>query len=194
MADDSTPNANPYIDPENLAFEQAFGAILGGKQLTDVSIADARKALDKVQTHRANPDISTAHFLVPTCHGPVKTFLYTPKGASANLPLIVHLHGGGFIIGDVFSYEPFVFDLVLRTKMAVALPEYTLAPQRKFPVQHEQCLEVVQYLVKHGSRKGLDTGKIAITSDSAGGKYSTNYPSASSLTAPLANSLSQFRF
>lgn len=102
----------------------------------------------------------------------MKIFLYKPGGGGAGeqkVPLIVHLHGGGWILGGAFGYEKFVFELVERTGCALAFPECTLAPERKFPAQQEQCLEVVQWFVEHGPGIGLDTSKVVVTADSAGG-------------------------
>lgn len=66
-------------------------------------------------------------------------------------------------------FQAIVDDLVLRTGFAVVLPEYTLAPEEQFPVQQEQCLEVIEYIVQHGSSKGLATERIVTMGDCTGG-------------------------
>ena len=82
-------------------------------------------------------------------------------------------------------FEPFVDDLVRRTGFAVVFPEYTLAPEEQFPVQHEQWVDGIQHVVKHGKCLGLDTRKIVITSDSAGCKWSGGALTGSHNGAPL---------
>ena len=57
----------------------------------------------------------------------------------------------------------------MRTGLAIVFPEYSLAPEVKFPVQPEQCLEVLQYALSHGGEHGLKVDKVVLVGDSAGG-------------------------
>lgn len=77
------------------------------------------------------------------------------------------------IVSSAFSWEPLVIDLVLRTDCAVVFPEFTLAPTAQYPVQQEQCLAVVQYILKNGGSRGLKVGKIALAGDASGSTCST---------------------
>ena len=170
MAEDPTPTPNPYVDPQTVAFEDKIAGLLDGKQITALSLADLRKVFRKVQTPAPNDaNVAISNFMVKTTHGDVKTFIYKPKHARGDLPFVYHLHGGGWISGDAFTYDGFLFDLVNRTGLAVVFPQYTLAPEQQYPVQQEQCVEVLQWVVEHGLSKGLLVDKIAISGDSAGG-------------------------
>ncbi|KAK5125306.1 hypothetical protein LTR85_000415 [Meristemomyces frigidus] len=176
-SDDPIPESSPYLDAQNTAFVRQLASLLpSGKQLTDVPISQARKVFGQSQLHKLDPRVSWTHFLVPTSHGEVKTFLYKPLefvNSDRDLPLIFYIHGGGWFLGNAFDYEPILDDLVIRTGFAVVFPEYTLAPERHFPAQQEQCLEVLEYVVKHGTSRHLKTDRIAIASDSAGAQLST---------------------
>lgn len=186
MADDPVPNPMPYLDPQNLAFLQSAGKLLNGKQLTDLSLRDLRAFVDELETPEPNhPDISVSSLQIKTSHGEVKTFVYKPKDASGDLPFVYYLHGGAWILGNAFVYSGFVFDLIERATLehAVVFPQYTLAPDEKFPVQQEQCLEVMQWLTKHGSTYGLATDKVAVMADSAGGM--STVPGRSRVFPPL---------
>ncbi|KAK4541412.1 hypothetical protein LTR36_008013 [Oleoguttula mirabilis] len=176
-SDDPLPETSPYLDPQNIAFGQQFAALLpAGKQLTDIPIAQAREVFGKAQARTPDPRVSVTDFLVPTSFGEVKTSLYKPRehdSSDQDLPLIFYLHGGGWFLGDAFDYEPIVDDLVVRTGFAVVFPEYTLAPERQFPAQQEQCLQVLEYIVQNGSSRGVKTDRLVIVGDSAGAQLAT---------------------
>jgi acetyl esterase/lipase len=167
------PDPTPYVDSQNAAFLRTVSTILDGKQLGDVSISQARNLFRELQTPAPqNSSVTVSHHEVATSHGNVRTSIYRPKDTSGShhLPVIFHVHGGGWILGNIFDFEPFVFDLVERTECVVVFPRYTLAPDAKFPVQQEQCLDVLQYIVDHGDELMLQTDKVAISADSAGGE------------------------
>jgi len=173
MSDDPVPNPSPYLDPQNQAFLELAGKRLNGKQLTDLSLRDLRAFLNKLESPEPkHPDITVSSFNVKTTHGEVKTFVYKPKHASSDLPFVYYLHGGVWIVGNAFVYSGFIFDLIERAnfEIAVVFPQYTLAPAEKFPVQQEQCLDVLQWLVKYGGTHGLATHNVAVMADSAGGR------------------------
>lgn len=67
-------------------------------------------------------------------------------------------------------YDGIVTDLVLRTGYAVVVPEYTLAPEAKWPAQQEQCFEVLEWMAHNGACHNLIPDKFALIEDSAGGK------------------------
>jgi acetyl esterase len=71
---------------------------------------------------------------------------------------------------SVNTYDPLTTDLVLRTGFALVFPEYTRAPEAKWPQQQEQVFEVLDWIVKNGESKGLDAGNFAVVSDSAAGR------------------------
>jgi acetyl esterase len=63
-------------------------------------------------------------------------------------------------------------DLALKTRYAVVFPEYALAPEAKWPIQHKQCFQVIKDVVRNGLSYGLDPKKLAVVGDSAGGSFS----------------------
>ena len=160
----------PYLDSHNIALLQSIGELVNSRPISSFSIPELRELFSKAQLPApANPGVSVSHSMIKTSHGEVKTFLYKPETAHGDVPFIFFCHGGGWIFGCAADYESFVFDLVKRSGVAVVFPEYTLAPEEKYPVQPEQCLEVLQYALKHGSEHGLKSGKVALSGDSVGG-------------------------
>lgn len=83
---------------------------------------------------------------------------------------IQRIPGGGWIFGSAADFEGFLFDVVKRTGLAVVFPEYTLAPEKKHPAQIEQCIQVLQDVLEHGSIAGLKVDRVAIGGDSVGCK------------------------
>lgn len=74
-------------------------------------------------------------------------------------------------------YDSICRELVLGTGFALVFVEYSLAPEKKFPTQQDECFAVAQYITKNGAKLDLKTDKIAVAGDSAGGTHSSS-PSA----------------
>lgn len=68
------------------------------------------------------------------------------------------------------SYDSICRDLALQTGFAVVFPEYTLAPEARYPTQQEQCYATVKWVSQHGHTKGLSQNAFSIVGDSAGGQ------------------------
>jgi epsilon-lactone hydrolase len=98
----------------------------------------------------------------------------TPKPGVA----ILHLHGGGYVLGSASSHRPFISHLAQSVGASVFIPDYSLAPERPFPAALEDA---------RASMDGLLSGdirKVAVTGDSAGGGLALAL--AQSLTADTA--------
>jgi hypothetical protein len=70
----------------------------------------------------------------------------------------------------VNTYDSICRDLALRTGFAVVFPEYTLAPEARYPTQQEQCYATLKWISENGDSQGLSRSKFSIVGDSAGGK------------------------
>jgi acetyl esterase len=95
--------------------------------------------------------------------------IITPKNYQKNKPIIVYLHGGGFVIGCVNFYKPIMTSLAQYTGCIVIGVDYRKAPEHKFPAAPDDCLEAIQWIIKNGEKYGGDTTKICVMGDSAGG-------------------------
>lgn len=172
MSDDPSPTPNPRVDPQSSSFLERAARLSKGNDLSQLSISDVRSLLDKLQTPTpAHPDIKISKTRVQTSHGHVNTFIFKLEPDCIQ-PYIFYAHGGAYILGNVSDFYPLIFDLVRRTRCALVFPEYTLAPESKFPVQQEQCLEVLQHVAQgaSGHEFGLSNDRIVVLADSAGGK------------------------
>lgn len=84
------------------------------------------------------------------------------------LPVLLYLHGGGFVIGGLETHDSLCRQLALRSGVAVVALDYRLAPEHPFPAAVDDAWAAMQALA--GSPQwGLRMGPIAVGGDSAGG-------------------------
>jgi acetyl esterase len=100
---------------------------------------------------------------------PVRLYAPVVQGSGLALPVLVYFHGGGFTIGNIDTHDGLCRRLSHLARCAVVSVDYRLAPQHRFPVAVNDAWDAVQWLVKQGGVLGLDTTRIAVGGDSAGG-------------------------
>ena len=95
--------------------------------------------------------------------------LYAPSAQA--LPVLLYLHGGGFTIGNLETHDSLCRQLALRSGSAVVALDYRLAPEHRFPVAVDDCWAALRALARPeaAARLGLDTTRLAVGGDSAGG-------------------------
>lgn len=91
------------------------------------------------------------------------------RNSLEKLPVIVFFHGGGFVLGSIDSHDSVARFICKYTGCVVASVNYGLAPKYKYPVQNRQGQQVVNWLIKNGETQNIDTSKIFLAGDSAGG-------------------------
>jgi acetyl esterase len=132
---------------------------------------EGRKAVDGVQDSPIDkPDVDDEWITIdagPT--GTVKIRIVKPKGATETLPVILYVHGAGWVFGDAHTHDRLVRDLAIGANAAVVFPEYDRSPDVGYPVAIEQSYAAAQWITTSGSDKGLDGSTIAVAGDSVGG-------------------------
>ena len=93
--------------------------------------------------------------------------VYRPKGRDGRLPVIVSVHGGGWVYGDKERYQYYCMSLAQRG-FAVVNFTYRLAPEHKYPAQMEDVNAAFRWVMVHAGEYGLDTGHLFAVGDSAG--------------------------
>ncbi|HEY3710532.1 MAG TPA: alpha/beta hydrolase [Amycolatopsis sp.] len=162
-------------NPKNLILEPAAQAFAEATSeppfLFQLPPAEGRKAVDGVQdgdVAMAPADIEV--LTVPGGpNGAVEVRIVKPEGVTGDLPVLVYIHGAGWVFGDFHTHERLVRELAAGTGAAVVFPEYSRSPEARYPVAIEENYAAVQWVVRHGAEKGLDTTRIAIAGDSVGG-------------------------
>ncbi|MFI6567230.1 alpha/beta hydrolase [Streptomyces sp. NPDC050534] len=137
----------------------------------DLGPVEGRKTLDEVQSAEiAKAAVDEEWIEVaggPT--GSVRTRIVKPTGTAGPLPVIVYIHGGGWVFGNAHTHDRLVRELAVGANAAVVFPEYDLSPEARYPVAIEQNFTVARWVVTDGASKGLDASRIAVAGDSAGG-------------------------
>jgi acetyl esterase len=112
---------------------------------------------------------------VPTPAGPMRARLYTPARAvetDDTTGLLVFLHGGGMVYGDLDTHDATCRLLAERAGVRVLALDYRLAPEHRFPAGLDDCWAGYQWAVEHAEELGVDPARVAVGGDSAGGCFS----------------------
>jgi acetyl esterase len=137
-----------------------------------LSVQEARRAyiaaaevLDMPRAHLGR--VQDLH--VPVAEGvALRARLYA--ATHARLPVMLYLHGGGFVIGDIETHDSLCRQLALRSGGAVLSLAYRLAPEHRFPVAVDDSFAALTWLAGPGAQQlGLDGARLAVGGDSAGG-------------------------
>jgi acetyl esterase len=104
-----------------------------------------------------------------TISGALTGCLYTPPRDSETLPVLVYLHGGGWVAGSVATHDPFCRLLSEAAGVIVASVEYRLAPEHPHPAALEDALAAVHWAANKAAQWGGDPSRLALGGDSAGG-------------------------
>ncbi|MEO5684507.1 MAG: alpha/beta hydrolase [Chitinophagaceae bacterium] len=98
--------------------------------------------------------------------------IYIPANAKGKLPLLVLIHGGGWIGNDKYAdmgYMPNTVSAILNNGMAVASIDYRFATQAVFPAILQDCNRAVSFLYDNADKYSLDKKSIGLMGFSAGG-------------------------
>ncbi|MFD5191825.1 alpha/beta hydrolase [Streptomyces sp. NPDC058357] len=101
--------------------------------------------------------------------GKVRTRIIRPKGTDSPLPVVLFIHGAGWVFGDDRTHDRLFRELTVGAGAAGVFPVYDRAPEAKYPTQVEQNYAVGQWIVEHGADHGLDPSRVAVAGDSVGG-------------------------
>jgi acetyl esterase len=161
---------SPVLEPHTQAFTAALAA-QGGEPLDKLSYPAARKVLEDLQAApfaKLPADVEEKVLPVgPTGEVPVR--IYRPQGARGPLPAVMYFHGGGWVLGSKNTHDRLLRDLTNATNAAFVFVSYTPSPEAQFPVPIEQAYAATAYVAEHGRELNLDSTRLALAGDSAGG-------------------------
>jgi acetyl esterase len=158
------------VNPQVQLLLEGFAAA-GGPPLDALPLDDARGLLRGLAAMEATPEVERVEDrTVPGPAGAVPVRTYTPTGAAgAGRGVLVWIHGGGWVIGDLETADPTCRLLANRTGCVVVSVDYRRSPEAKAPAPLEDCLAVLRWVADHGEDLGVDPGRLAVGGDSAGG-------------------------
>ena len=155
---------------------------MGGKPIESLTPAEARKqptpaaAVAMVMAKAGKdtmpvavvPGVTSIDRTIPGPAGAMPTRIYTPSGPGP-FAVVVYYHGGGWVIADKNVYDGGARSISKEANAVVVSVDYRLAPEHKFPAQHDDALAAYAWVVKNAASIKGDPTRIAIAGESAGG-------------------------
>jgi acetyl esterase len=160
-------------DPEMLAWQQAGEAIAAKYPPVklEVPLEPHRLVNDAISLARGGggPAMAeTAERWVAACGRRIYCRVHRPR-TDRPLPALVYFHGGGWVWGSVDTHDPAARALAAAGEVATVSVDYALSPEARFPQALQECAAVVRHVAREGAAWGLDSSRILLGGDSAGG-------------------------
>lgn len=117
------------------------------------------------------PSVTITEGQAQVRHGQVGLRIYRPAlaAAGASLPMIVFLHGGGWVFGDPEAYDPLCTWVADAAEVMIVSIDYRLAPEYVAPAGLDDAIDATRWIGEHAVELGGDPDRIGIMGDSAGG-------------------------
>ena len=148
-----------------------------GPPAHEVPVDQARAGHEAETEHMSGPGEPVAEVRdleIATPSGPIPARLYRPRAPISDPPpLVAYLHGGGWMLGSIESFDTVVRALANASGATFVSVGYRLAPEAPFPAGLEDCLCAVRWLAANAAGLGADPERLAIAGDSAGGNLAT---------------------
>ena len=161
----------------NLQLDEEHRAVLDGMPMRmDLSDIEAARA-DRAARMAALPppvmpdNVVLEDHMAPGPEGApdVMVRTYRPAGLPTNAPAFYWIHGGGMVLGNVETSDPYCANIADKLNVLVGSVEYRLAPEHPFPAPMEDCYAGLKWFADSADQLGIDRGRIAIGGGSAGG-------------------------
>jgi acetyl esterase/lipase len=152
------------------AAQQVADAFSKPPFLYEMAPADARKVLEDAQSAPTSKlPVDEEWITVPAVVGDTRVRVIKPRGATGMLPVIVYMHGGGWILGNAGTHDRLVRELAVGARAALAFVEYPNSPEAHYPTAIEQGYATAQWITRDGASNGLDANRMAVAGESVGG-------------------------
>jgi acetyl esterase/lipase len=161
----------PVLEP---AAQEFADTTANPPYLFDLGPEKGREVVDDVQSGEiARPDVDITGTTVPGGpSGAVSVRILRPRGSTGPLPVIIYIHGAGWVFGNAHTHDRLIRELAVGADAAVVFPNYSLSPEAKYPTAIEESYAVAAWVAEHGAAQNLDPTRIAIAGDSVGGNMS----------------------
>jgi len=139
--------------------------------IEELTVEMARQSLAALFANvgRVTPVAAVRDLAIPGAVGqPMRARAYTPPGQGP-FPVLLFLHGGGWVAGDLESYDPLCRELTNASGCLLVAIEYRLAPEHKFPAAQLDSHAALSWIAEHAATLGGDPRRLAVGGDSAGG-------------------------
>lgn len=160
------------VDPELIPMLDVSPSLV----LNDESLLQTRAVLETMNVQAPAdlpefPDVSVSERRVPGPEGApdVRVLVYLPRNVAAPLSALLWIHGGGYVLGKAEQADLQAKSIASEIGCAVVSVDYRLAPEVPHPGPVEDCYAALKWLHASAGELGVDTTRLAIGGDSAGG-------------------------
>jgi acetyl esterase/lipase len=137
---------------------------------THGGVEQARQRFRDVPRAEVHPEVRSADRVIDGPAGPIPIRVYRPAADSATTPpVVVFIHGGGWSVGDLDTYDGFARRHVVGADAIVVSVDYRLAPEHPYPAAVDDAWAATQWVAEHAADLGGDPDRLAVAGDSAGG-------------------------
>jgi acetyl esterase len=161
------------LHPQAKAFLDML-ADMGGKPIEQLPVEEGRLvSMGLIELGGPEePVAEVANRSVPGPAGPIAIRVYRPV-LNQTLPAMVFFHGGGWVICNLDTHDRLCRNLAKAAGCVVVSVDYRLAPEHKYPAAVDDAYAATQYVAEHAAEFGIDSKRIAVGGDSAGGNLAT---------------------
>jgi acetyl esterase len=138
---------------------------------TDGGPDAARQRFRDLPRRPVHQELRVEDRVVDSASGPVPIRLYWPPESDTDAPppVVMFFHGGGWVVGDLDSYDGDARRHAVGAGAVVVSVDYRLAPEHPYPAAVDDAWAATQWVAAHAEELGVDSGRLAVAGDSAGG-------------------------
>lgn len=158
-----------------LAAMLQMGDLVGKANVTAETPDAARREMRESVQIASSPaleHVRSRDFDIPGPGGKIPARFYEPDEISPTSPLVMYIHGGGWVTGDLETHDSLCRVIASKANVRVVAIDYRLSPEHRFPAAPDDCLAAFRWLAEHAEEFGTDAARIAVMGDSAGGNLS----------------------
>lgn len=111
-------------------------------------------------------EVNVSRLQIPTASGQIATRMYHGRH---DRPLVIYFHGGGWVIGDLDTHDPYCSALSAASGCTILSVDYRLAPEHTFPAAHDDCEAATRWIISNTGALAPNNGALVLAGDSAGG-------------------------
>jgi acetyl esterase/lipase len=163
--------SDPYVRPDVRLFLDYLNN-LPGPRSQDAGPVEARRMMVASRHVADAPTGELALIRDLACPGPggeIRLRLYDARDQREAGPLVLFFHGGGFVLGDLDTHEPFCAEIARQLDLPVLAVDYRLAPEHPFPAGAEDCIAAARWAAGSPAALGREVTGLVTCGDSAGG-------------------------
>ncbi|MGA2528051.1 MAG: alpha/beta hydrolase [Acidimicrobiales bacterium] len=163
------------LDPDLAALlAESAATSTDERSWSELTVAEARERCRAELLLTSGPgdqSVTARDMAIAASRRQVPLRIYHPAAsqASAAAPVVVYIHGGGFVLGGLDTHDAICRDMVATGGFVCVAVGYRLSPEHHFPAALDDCVETLKWVHEHVGELSAGTARVALAGDSAGG-------------------------